>query len=323
MNGNQALSSSAKIPVGISSCLMGHEVRWDGGHKANSYILKTLGEYFDFRPFCPELDIGLGVPRKPMQLTRHGLNAIHCVSIDDETKDFTPALCECADSQRRWHEQLCGYILKKDSPSCGMAGVKVRGETMSSEDGIGVYAGTMMENFPDLPVEEEDRLGRPALRENFIQRVFAMARWQKLLELGLSKDRLVDFHARHKLMIMSHDPASQRNLQKIVAAMNTENLRENAQEYLSQFMAVLRIPATRSKHVNVLQYILGHLNGSLDAGKKQQIIQTIEKYRIGRVSLIAPITLLSQYVNAHSDSNISNSWYMDPYPSALRLQHVS
>ncbi len=186
-----------KIPVGISSCLLGQRVRYDGGHKSHSYITKTLGEYFEFRPFCPELEIGLGVPRKPIRLARAGNNEIHCIAADTPAQDLAPALRGCADQQRDSQLQLCGYILKKDSPSCGMERVKIWDEVMPVREGVGIFAAQLMQNLPYLPVEEEGRLGDAILRENFIQRVFAMRRWHLLLAAGLTVAGLIEFHARH------------------------------------------------------------------------------------------------------------------------------
>lgn len=206
-----------KIPVGISSCLLGLKVRFDGGHKGHSYITNTLGEYFEFRAFCPEMEIGLGVPRKAIRLARSGTGEIRCISVDNDGRDFTEALQNCADRQVTWQQQLCGYILKKDSPSCGMERVKIWSEVMPIREGTGIYAGQMQQNLPWLHVEEEGRLGDAVLRENFIQPVFSLRRWQKMLAQGLSVAGLIEFHATHKLIIMSHDQSSYRALGQLVA----------------------------------------------------------------------------------------------------------
>ena len=171
-------ADSEKIPVGISSCLSGQEVRFDGGHKQNAYIMQTLGQCFDFRTFCPEVDIGLGIPREPIRLVARA-GQLRCVGTRTAELDVTDALVECADRQRTWQRDICGYILKKDSPSCGMERVKVYGGNMPSRTGAGIVAARMMENFPDLPVEEEGRLGDPVLRENFVHRVFIYWRWRQ------------------------------------------------------------------------------------------------------------------------------------------------
>lgn len=312
----------SKIPVGVSSCLLGERVRYDGGHKGHSYITRTLGEYFEFYPFCPELNIGLGIPRKPIRLARGASNDVICVEINDPAKEYTSKLRNCANEQQAWHSKLCGYILKKDSPSCGMERVKIWDKAMPVREGVGIYAQQMMQNFPYLPVEEEGRMGDAVLRENFIQRVFVMRRWYKLQEEGLTIAALIDFHARHKLIIMSHDQNRYRELGRFVAGITKDTLHENSGQYLLQLMEALKIRATRKNHVNVLQHIQGYLKNYLDKDDKEELRQTIENYRIGQLPLIVPITLLNHFFRKHPDEYIANSWYMNPYPAELCLQNT-
>jgi len=311
-----------KIPVGVSSCLLGERVRYDGGHKGHSYITRTLGEYFEFYPFCPELRIGLGIPRKPIRLARGADKEVICVEINDPSKDYTDSLRHCANEQQAWHSKLCGYILKKDSPSCGMERVKIWSDAMPVREGVGIYAQQMMQNFPYLPVEEEGRLGDAVLRENFIQRVFVMRRWYQLQEEGLSLAALIDFHARHKLILMSHDQNRYRELGRFVAGITRDTLEESAGQYLLLLMEALKIRATRKNHVNVLQHIQGYLKNYLDPDDKQELRQTIENYRMGQLPLIVPITLLNHFFRKHPDDYIANSWYMQPYPAELCLQNT-
>ncbi len=315
-------AAMTKIPVGISSCLLGERVRFDGGHKGHSYISGTLGEYFEFKPFCPELAIGLGVPRKPIRLKRDSNKEIRCVEIENNDKDYTDKLTQCANEQTRWQDSLCGYILKKDSPSCGMERVKIWDDVMPIREGVGIYAKQLMENFPYLPVEEEGRLGDAILRENFVQRVFVMRRWHALTAEGLTVGKLVDFHARHKLIIMSREQTAYRKLGQLVASTGKHNLQENAVDYLNQLMSALKIRATRKNQVNVLQHIQGYLKNCLDRDDKQELVQTIENYRVGLVPLVVPITLLNHFFRKHPNDYISNSWYMKPYPSELCLQNA-
>ena len=311
-----------KIPVGISSCLLGERVRYDGGHKGHSYITGTLGDYFEFQPFCPEVAIGLGIPRKPIRLWRNENKKIRCVSTSNSKLDFTEQLEDCGEAQYDWHKHLCGYILKKDSPSCGMERVKIWDDVMPKREGVGVYAAKLIKNFPYLPVEEEGRLGDAILRENFIQRVFAMHRWFKFVSKGLSISQLVDFHARHKLILMSHDQSSYRELGQLVAGTTKESLEEDTKKYLLRFMSALKKRASRGNHVNVLQHIQGYLKVSLDADDKKELVRTIENYRKGQIPLIVPITLLNHYFRKYPNAYISNSWYMNPYPEELRLQNA-
>lgn len=310
-----------KIVVGISSCLLGEKVRYDGGHKHDSYISKTLGQYFDFQTFCPELDIGLGVPRKPIRLTRNDSQSIRCLAVDNPELDFTDALEESANQKKQWHSELCGYILKKGSPSCGMERVKLWNDAMPTREGVGIYAAKMIENFPYLPIEEEGRLGDAVLRENFIQRVFTLHRWRRLVDQGMKLQGLLDFHARHKLIIMSHHQDSYRELGRLLAGADKGNVVELAQEYLFKLMQALKIPATRKNHVNVLQHIQGYLKNLLDAEDKAELTETVEKYRLGQLPLIVPITLLNHFFRKHPNAYIASSWYMRPYPEEMSLQN--
>lgn len=314
-------AAGEKIPVGVSSCLLGDQVRYDGGHKRHSYITGTLGEYFDFRPFCPEVEIGLGIPRKPIRLMRSESGEIRCVQVDDPAIDHTRALRESLISRREWAGRLCGYILKKDSPSCGMERVRVWRGDMPARDGSGIFADALMRELPWLPVEEEGRLGDATLRENFIQRVFVLRRWFGLREDGLSAASLTRFHARHKLIVMSHDQIEYLALGRLLAEAGKSDLEQVADEYLRKLMAVLKTTATRGKHVNVLQHITGYLKKSLDADDRRELAQTIEDYRRGLVPLIVPITLLNHFFRKHPHSYIADSWYMNPYPAELILRN--
>jgi len=301
----------SKIPIGISSCLLGEKVRYDGGHKYNPYIVKTLGQYFDFQAFCPELDIGLGVPRKPIRLSQQGSGAIRCIAVDNPKLDFTDALEKSANEKKQWHGNLCGYILKKGSPSCAMERVKIWGDATPIREGTGIYAGKMMENFPYLPIEEEGRLGDAVLRENFIRRVFIMHRWMQLKGQGMTFNDLLKFHARHKLIVMSHTQDRYRELEQLLAAAGKDNVLEVAEEYLLKLMQALKIPATRGKHVIVLQHIQGYLKKPLNAADKLELADTVEKYRLGQLPLSVPITLLKHFFRKHPDEYIANSWYMN------------
>ena len=307
-----------KIPVGISSCLLGETVRYDGGHKFHSYIVSTLGEFFEYRPFCPELTIGLGVPREPIRLVANN-GEIRCIGTKTSALDVTDQLIQCAHDQQHWHAAIFGYILKKDSPSCGMERVKVYKEAMPERTGSGLYAQTLLQNFPNLPVEEEGRLGDPILRENFIKRVFIYKRWHELVEAGLNFQLLTDFHARHKLILFSHDQNLARALGKELSESHRLDINEYAQNYLNKLMTILKIRATRKNHVNVLQHIQGYLKKELSKDDKQELNEVIEEYRLGRVPLIVPITLLRHHFRKYPDAYIDNSWYMNPHPRELML----
>lgn len=310
-----------KIPIGISSCLLGLKVRFDGGHKHNSYITGTLAEFFELIPFCPEVDIGLGTPRPTLHLV--GKNGqIRCVGVKNPELDVTDRLQKYSEQLVEKLAPLNGYIVKKDSPSCGMERVKVYADGIDrqpSRDGVGIYTKTLMQNNPLLPVEEEGRLGDPNLRENFIQRVYVYHRWQQLLAEGLSVQKLTTFHARHKLIIMSR--GDYLELGHLAAGANKTNLLENAQEYILKLMQLLKKVASRNQHVNVLQHIQGYLKKQLDSDDKAELSNLIERYRNAEVPLIVPITLLKHHFRKAPDPYIENSYYLSPYPEELCLSN--
>ena len=307
-----------KLLIGISSCLVGEKVRFDGGHKQNRYILDTLGGYFSFRPFCPEMAIGLGVPRETIRLVdRDG--KVEAVGNKNPQRNFTSQLIDIAQQQAHWHRQVFGYIVKKDSPSCGMERVRLYRGDLPKRDGIGVYTRTLMENFPTLPVEEEGRLADPVLRESFVKRVFINKRWQDMVANGLDWAALTDFHARHKLILYSHDQDLGRKLGRELAAAHRQPVAEYAPVYLAQMMAILRIFAKRSNHVNVLEHIRGYLKQDLDKSDKQELTDSIENYRLGLLPLIVPITLLRHHFRRNPNAYIERSYYLQPHPDELML----
>jgi uncharacterized protein YbgA (DUF1722 family)/uncharacterized protein YbbK (DUF523 family) len=307
-----------KIPVGISSCLIGEKVRFDGGHKQNRYIIDTLGQYFDFRPFCPEMAIGLGVPRDTIRLVEFD-GGIEAVGVKNQQHNVTRELVDIAEAQKSWHQEIFGYIVKKDSPSCGMERVKVWGKDQAQRRGTGLYTATMMRNFAELPVEEEGRLGDPLLRENFVQRVYIHKRWRDMLESGLDWASLTEFHARHKLILFSHSQELGRQLGRELSEAHKEPVDDYAPRYLAQLMKILKKTARRSNHVNVLEHIRGYLKDSLDTDDKAELTQSIENYRLGLLPLIVPITLLRHHFRKTPNEYIERSYYMRPHPDELML----
>jgi uncharacterized protein YbgA (DUF1722 family)/uncharacterized protein YbbK (DUF523 family) len=305
-----------KIPIGISSCLLGQNVRFDGGHKRDSYITGTLSQYFEFHPFCPEMGIGLGTPRPTLHLEKID-NAVRCTGVKDSTVDVTERLRDYAEHQKNLHADLCGYILKKDSPSCGMEKVKIYVNDIPNRKGVGIYAEEMMRNNPLLPVEEEGRLGDAVLRENFIQRVYVLYRWKLMVEAGLDAQSLTKFHARHKLIIMSHE--DYREMGQLLAGVTKANALEIADQYILLLMKKLKKVASRKNHINVLQHIQGYLKKELNADDKAELCELIEAYRRGEVPLIVPLTLLKHHFRKCPDPYIEESYYMSPYPQELKL----
>ena len=242
---------------------------------------------------------------------------MRCTGVKDNTVDVTERLRDYAEHQKYLHADLCGYILKKDSPSCGMEKVKIYANDIPNRKGVGIYAEEMMRNNPLLPVEEEGRFGDPALRENFIQRVYVLYRWNVMLEAGLHAQSLTKFHARHKLIIMSH--GDYREMGQLLAGVTKANAQEIADQYILLLMKKLKKVASRKNHVNVLQHIQGYLKKELNADDKAELCELIEAYRRGEVPLIVPLTLLKHHFRKCPDPYIEESYYMSPYPQELKL----
>jgi len=313
-------SHPPRIPIGVSSCLLGEAVRYDGGHKRSDYIRQTLARHFDLQPFCPEVAAGLGVPRPPVRLVQTAAG-VRALGVRNPELDVTDPIQASAESQRGWHATLCGYLLKKDSPSCGMTRVRRYhpDREQPERDGVGLYAERLMANFPLLPVEEEGRLMDPALRENFVRRVHVLWRWRQATAGGISPRVLTDFHARHKLILMSHDQNAARALGRLLASAGAIEAR--AERYILGVMTTLKKIATRGNHVNVLQHIQGYLKRDLDGDDKAELAEIIGRYHAGELPLIVPITLLKHHFRKAPDPFIADSWYLDPYPAELALMN--
>ena len=311
-------SGITKIKIGISSCLMGEKVRFDTGHKRNAYINSVLTPFFEFSSYCPEIEIGLGTPRAPLRLVAID-DQVRCVGVKDSSQDVTEKLYQSADEQKAWHQQLCGYILKKGSPSCGMERVRLYQGDIPERKGVGLYAERLMQNFPDLPVEEEGRLEDSVLRENFIQRVYIYWRWQNLINQQFSFKDLNRFHAQHKYIYMSHSQSLAKELGSWLADNHEADMQTLTGQYLSKAMTLLKHSATRKNHANTLQHIQGYLKKHLTADDKQELTTNIDQYREGLLPLIVPITLLRHHLRRHPDQYISDSYYMQPHPAELSL----
>jgi len=311
----------SKIEIGISSCLLGQEVRHDGGHKRNAWILNTLSSYFEFRPLCPELAIGMGVPRPTIRLIKQD-KVIRLVGSKDTDLDVTDEMNRFSDQAVSGLDDLSGYILKKDSPSCGMERVRIYNEKgIPEKNGSGLFAARLMEAHPNLPIEEEGRLMDPVLRENFIERVFVYFRWQKLLHAGLTVKELMEFHAAHKFNLLAHNESIYRELGPLVAQATPENLEAIAEQYINMLMKGMKKPATRKRHTNVLMHVMGFLKNALSSDDKQELLDILEQYRLGRVPLIVPITLLRHHLRREPHPYIEKQYYMKPYPEELMLRN--
>ncbi|WP_019602085.1 YbgA family protein [Teredinibacter turnerae] len=308
-----------KIRIGISSCLLGEQVRFDGGHKHQKYITRELAKFFEFRSFCPEVAIGLGIPREPIRLVLDDDrdHPIRVVGTKDPSIDVTQDLIDCANAQQVWLKDLSGYIFKKDSPSCGMERVKAYRNSQPTRQGVGLFARTVMENNPLIPVEEEGRLNDEDLRENFIERVYVYHRWRALVAEGLTAKTLVEFHARHKFIAMAHNQKLYRELGRYIAAIPKKDLHSYAEGYIARLMFCLRKPATLKNHINVLQHIQGFLGDQIDAEDKQEMVQAIENCRVRKAPLTIPRTLLKHHFRKHPNEYIADSYYLAPFPEEL------
>jgi uncharacterized protein YbgA (DUF1722 family)/uncharacterized protein YbbK (DUF523 family) len=317
------VSPASGIRIGVSSCLLGREVRFDGGHKRDPFVAGVLSRYFELVPVCPELEIGLGVPRDPIRLQRRGAE-VRVVGARDPDLDVTEPLRALGRRVAESRGDLSGYILKSKSPSCGMERVKVYDgdDGVPGRDGVGEFARVLMERRPDLPIEEEGRLNDPVLRENFIERVFTYKRWQTVAVEGLSAARIVDFHARHKLLLMAHGQSAYRALGRQVAGCGREDPKCFGRRYIGELMTALRTRASRSNHTNVLKHVQGFLKDRIEAEDKQELNQVIESYRIGQVPLVVPITLLNHHFRRHPDEYMLQQVYLNPHPPELMLRNL-
>ena len=314
--------STLAIRVGISACLMGEQVRYDGGHKRNPYLVETLGAYVEWVPVCPEVEMGLGTPCDTLRLVRIG-EEIRMV-MPKTGADHTDGMRSFA--RRRVDElagqDLRGYILKKGSPSCGMERVRVfDAYGVPSKSSLGLFAAALLERSPNLPVEEEGRLADPRLRENFIERVFAYHRLRRLFAGKWGLADLVRFHTGHKLLLMAHAPKAYENLGRAVAGAKAVPHSKFSGDYESEFMRALRVIATPRRHTNVLQHMTGYFRKQLDDDSRGELLALIEDYRKGLVPLVAPLTLIRHYVRKFQISYLQGQVCLDPHPKELMLRN--
>jgi uncharacterized protein YbgA (DUF1722 family)/uncharacterized protein YbbK (DUF523 family) len=314
--------TTSKIKVGISSCLLGQEVRYDGGHKHSPLCTQQLAQYFEFVPTCPELGAGLGVPRPAIRLVGDPA-APRAVQVGNASIDVTTRLQDFADRRVPQLTDLCGYIFMKNSPSCGLFRVKVYQDNgyPHPQGGRGLFAAALTQAMPLLPVEEDGRLQDPVLRENFITRVFAWHDWHALQAAGLSAKVLTDFHARYKYTLMAHSPQDYSALGRMLADAGKHDPEELGAQYFTRLMQALQQLATRKTHTNVLMHLQGYLKKQLAPREKESMGSVIEQYRKGILPLVVPITLLRHHFHQHPDPYIERQSYLQPYPDDLRLRN--
>jgi len=310
------------IKIGISTCLLGESVRYDGGHQHDRFLTGTLGQFVQYVPVCPEVECGLPVPRESMRLVG---------DLDSHRLVTRKTGIDHTDRMKRWAqerldlleaEDLCGFIFKKGSPSSGLYRVKIyTDQGMPHQSGAGIWARAFTERFPLVPVEEDGRLNDPKLRENFIEQIFALKRWRDTLARRRSVGAIVDFHTRNKLLILAHGQAHYRQMGKLVAGGKMFPLPELYRKYASLLVESLRLKTTIKKHANVLQHMMGYFKKQLSADEKQEILEILDQYRNELVPLIVPITLFNHYVRKYAQPYLATQTYLHPHPLELKLRN--
>jgi len=318
----ESIAIAIAIAIGVSSCLLGEPVRYDGGHKRNRYITDILGSYFRFVAVCPEVGCGLPTPRESMRLEG---DPAHPRLVTGKTRiDHTDRmLAYCTATVRELEkEDLCGFIFKSRSPSSGMERVKLYDRNgVPTKTGVGLFARVFMAHFPLLPVEEDGRLHDARLRENFVECLFVFQRWRRLLDGPRGRGELVAFHTRHKLLLLAHSTEIYRQAGKLVAAAKELPETELYARYQALLMKGMRLLPTVKKHVNVLQHLLGYFKRDLSAGEKAEVLELIDHYRQGHLPLIVPVTLVNHFVRKYGQPYLARQYYLHPHPLELQLRN--
>lgn len=311
------------IRIGVSACLLGKKVRYDGQHKRDDFLVDILAPYVEYVPVCPEVEIGLGTPRPTIHLAVGEDGAVRLV-MPSTGRDLTVDMDRYA--ARRVaaleDEELTGYVLKKDSPSCGMERVKVHVDGgQPTRGGVGRFAAALLARFPHLPIEEEGRLRDARLRDNWVERVFAYHRLRALWAGRWTQGDLVAFHTAHKLSLLAHAPAAYQALGRLVARGKATARAELRDTYTAGFMAGMKVLATRGRHTNTLQHMAGYLREGLDAASREELAGVIRDYRAGLVPLVVPLTLLKHHARVLKIDYLLGQVYLDPHPKELMLRN--
>ncbi|MDE1165050.1 MAG: DUF523 and DUF1722 domain-containing protein [Pseudomonas sp.] len=312
-----------KPKIAISACLMGVEVRFNGGHKESRLCSHALAEHFDFIPVCPEVAIGMGIPREPIRLVGDPARPQAVGSVNPDL-NVTQLLADYGRSMATQLDDISGYIFMHKSPSCGLERVKVYRDNGApqKDGGRGIYAQAFCAQYPDLPVEEDGRLCDAVLRENFLVRVYAYSDYQALCAQGLTRRGLMEFHSRYKYQLMANNPLQYKVLGKLLGSMGRSDANDVGPAYFSQLMAALKRCATRGTHTNVLLHLSGYLKQAISTDDKQEVQQLITQYREGIVPLVVPLTLLKHLFRLHPDPYVSQQVYLQPHPENLSLRNA-
>jgi uncharacterized protein YbgA (DUF1722 family)/uncharacterized protein YbbK (DUF523 family) len=313
---------ATKIKIGVSSCLLGNEVRWNGGHKRDRYLTDILGEFVEWVPVCPEVEVGLGIPRETLRLVG-----------DPESPRLltTKTKVDHTDQMQKWargrleelaKEDLCGFVFKSDSPSSGMVRVKVYGKKgMPQKKGVGIFARAFMDYFPLVPVEDDGRLRNPAIRENFIEQVFTLKRWRDSRARRSCVGNVVDFHAANKLVLMAHSPRHLKEMGAMVARGKAMGCALLYREYETLLLEAMRLKTTVKKNYNVMLHMLGYFRKDLTADEKQELLEVMGHYKEQLLPLVVPLTLFNHYVRKYDQPYLAQQTYLKPHPVELKLRN--
>jgi len=311
-----------KIKLGISTCLLGENVRYDGGHRLDRFLTDTLGQYVEYVPVCPEVECGLPVPRESMHLEGHP-DSPHLVTTHTK-QDMTDRMVRWAHKRvlKLEKENLYGFVFKSNSPSSGMERIRVyKDKGTPVKKGVGIFARIFMDHFPLLPVEDEGRLHDPEIRENFMERIFTLKRWRRVLSKKENRGNVVDFHTKHKLLIFSHSPKHYQTMGKLVARAKDLPLKELCQQYQTLLMESLKLKTTPKKNSNVLQHMMGYFKEQLSSDEKKELMEAIDHYRQSHIPLVAPITLINHYVRKYDQLYLKQQVYLNPHPLEQQLRN--
>ncbi len=320
--GHTSHEMGVSLRIGVSSCLLGNQVRYDGGHQRDRFLTDVLGPWVEWVPVCPEVEVGMGVPRETVRLVEDG-GQVRMIAEKSGT-DHTRSMESWAAKRVRelTRQDLSAYVLKKNSPSCGMEKVKVyRAGATPRRNGGGMFAQALLDRVEGLPVEEEGRLHDPPLRENFIERMFAYRRVRKLFSGRWTRAHVVTFHPGHKMQLLAHSEPDYRALGRIVAAVKDTPRALFAEHYQRGFMRTLVKIATRKRQVKVLEHMTGDLRESLDAASRAELRDAIRDYGAGLVPILVPVTLIRHHVRLHGVECWSGRTYLEPHPKELMLRN--